>query len=195
MFSILMTWLPDKSLILQWEVWLPSLFGLKGLIAGNRPQWHLNWNKILILLLQSYPNYEDTWYIAKLHVNYVEVCVPSHVWDVQKEAVWRQVYNQPKTNGQHHHYHYCYWMNGSYDLDSYEIAVAYCDQLLTNEHICTAVPGNLMLCFLSTVCHAKDSVTEHVSQLLSDLGVPWLEVKRKAWGLTVPRGLQSVRAI
>ena len=32
-FSILMTSLTHKSLILQWEVWLRSLLGLKGLIA------------------------------------------------------------------------------------------------------------------------------------------------------------------
>ena len=31
MFSILLTSLTDKPLILQWEVWLRSLLGLKGL--------------------------------------------------------------------------------------------------------------------------------------------------------------------
>ena len=31
MFSILMTSLTDKPLILQWEVWLRSLLGLEGL--------------------------------------------------------------------------------------------------------------------------------------------------------------------
>ena len=33
MFSILMTSLTDTPLILQWEVWLASLLGLKGLIG------------------------------------------------------------------------------------------------------------------------------------------------------------------
>ena len=82
-----------------------------------------------------------------------------------------------------------------------EAAVAYCDQLLTNEQICTAVPGNLMLCFLSTVCHAKDSVAELVSQLLSDHGSFVEGSEEKGLGLNgfiawvLARGLQDVRAI
>ena len=35
MFSILMTSLTDTPLILQWEVWLTLLFGLKGLTIGS----------------------------------------------------------------------------------------------------------------------------------------------------------------
>ena len=36
MFSILMTSLTDKPLILQWEVWLRSLLGLKGLKEAEK---------------------------------------------------------------------------------------------------------------------------------------------------------------
>ena len=39
MFSILMTSLTDKPLILQWEVWLRSLLGLKGLVADLIQCW------------------------------------------------------------------------------------------------------------------------------------------------------------
>ena len=41
MFSILMASLTDTALILQWEVWLTSLLGLKGL-SGIQDKPRLN---------------------------------------------------------------------------------------------------------------------------------------------------------
>ena len=50
MFSILTTFLTDKPLILQWEVWLRSLLGLKGLNGWRTVNAHL-------LMVVSWPSF------------------------------------------------------------------------------------------------------------------------------------------
>lgn len=73
--------------------------------------------------------------------------------------------------------------------------------LLTKDQICSAAPGNLLLCFFNAVRHAKESTSELVTQLLREHGCSIEESDSKMLGVegllvwVLSRAGQDVRAV
>lgn len=73
--------------------------------------------------------------------------------------------------------------------------------LLTKDQICSAAPGNLLLCFFNAVRHAKESTSELVTQLLREHGCCLEESDNKMLGVegllvwVLSRAGQDVRAV
>lgn len=73
--------------------------------------------------------------------------------------------------------------------------------LLTKDQICSAAPGNLLLCFFNAVRHAKESTSELITQLLREHGCSLEESDSKMLGVegllvwVLSRAGQDVRAV